>query len=133
MTNNNPTDYGDPLTLPYWQAAERHVLMIQHCSDCGHYQFYPRPFCLLCESDHVEWVESKGKGVVYASTTVHLSVSTGVEPPYQVVLVELDEGVRLLANIVEGNCDMADRVEVTWRQREGLPPLPVFRACPRCS
>jgi len=70
MTDQAPTMYGDPLTQPFWQAAERHVLMIQHCADCGHDQFYPRPFCMQCESDHVEWVESKGKGVVYASTTV---------------------------------------------------------------
>ncbi len=130
MTNQDPTmKYGDALTQPFWRAAERHVLMIQHCADCGHHQFYPRPFCLQCESEHVGWVESKGKGVVYASTTVYLDVSTELEPPYQVVLVELDEGVRLLANTVDGNCNMDDRVEVAWRQREGFPPLAVFRAC----
>jgi len=131
MTNQDPIPYGDPLSQPFWRAAERHVFMIQRCEDCGHSQFYPRPFCMQCESDHVEWVESQGQGIVYSSTTVHLTVSDEMEPPYQVALVELDEGVRFLANIVEGDCDIEDRVEVTWRQREGLPPLAVFRACSR--
>jgi uncharacterized OB-fold protein len=48
-------------------------------------------------------------------------------PPYQVALVTLAEGPRLLAGIEGADCKIGDAVKVAWRQRENLPPLPVFR------
>jgi uncharacterized OB-fold protein len=47
-------------------------------------------------------------------------------PPYQVAIVELDEGPRLLAGIVGGDGSIGNRVEIRWRERENLPPLPMF-------
>lgn len=119
--------YGDALTRPFWEAARRHELLIQYCPDSDRYQFYPRPFDLATGSDNVEWVAARGTGVVHSLTTVHLPVSELLEPPYVVALIELDEGVRMVANIVEGECAIGDRVEVTWYERDGLPPLPMFR------
>jgi hypothetical protein len=114
------------LTIPFWDAAERHELLIQYCPDSGRYQFYPRPFDLETGSDNVEWVQAKGTGTVYSLTEVHLKILDELDPPYQVAIVELDEGPRLLSNIVNGEAKIGDRVQVTWREREDAPPLPVF-------
>jgi uncharacterized OB-fold protein len=120
------TSYGDALTRPFWDAARQHRLIIQRCADCGAYQFYPRPFCLQCQSDHVAWVDAGGTGEVYAITTVRMNVMPELPPPYQVAIVELDEGPRLLGGITDGDGAIGDRVEIRWRDREGLPPLPLF-------
>ena len=116
----------DPTTVPFWEAAERRELLIQRCTECGAHQFYPRPFCLECNALEVEWVTAGGGGTVYSMTVVHLPVSKEFEPPYAVLLVDLDEGPRLLGNLLEGECAIGDRVRVAWRERVDGPPVPAF-------
>jgi uncharacterized OB-fold protein len=118
---------------PYWEAALRHKLLIQRCMTCGRHQFYPRPFCLACSDERIEWVESAGQGTIYSATTVFMAVLPELEPPYVVAVVELDEGPRITTNIVgpDGipeNCQIGSRVWLAWRDRGtgSLPPLPVF-------
>lgn len=123
--NANP-EYGDALSAPFWEAAGRHELVLQQCAACGHWQFYPRPFCLECQSDHVVWQQAAGTGTVYSQTTVNIQIAPEFTPPYIVAVVELDEGPRLTTNIVNGATAIGDRVRVTWRAREDAPPLPVF-------
>lgn len=114
----------DPTTRPYWQAAGERRLLVQRCGSCAAHQFYPRPFCTSCQSVDVDWVEVRGTGSVYSMTTVHVSVTSWLEPPYVVALVELDEGPRLLTNLVGEPCRIGDRVEVRWGVRDGvLVPL----------
>jgi uncharacterized protein len=114
------------MTAPFWDAATRGELLIQRCPACGAFQFYPRPFCLACQAADPEWVASAGVGSVHAMTTVHLRVDPALEPPYVVAVVELDEGPRLVTNLVGEPAAIGDRVRVAWREREGAPPLPVF-------
>jgi uncharacterized protein len=121
-------EFADPVTEPFWRACAEHRLVVQRCGYCGHHQFYPRPHCLSCESDRLEWVESQGRGTVYSVTTVRVPVTEELKPPYLLALVDLDEGVRLLTNIVGETAAIGDSVELEWRGREGLPPLPVFKA-----
>lgn len=117
---------GDPTHRPFWDAATRRVLVIQRCADCGQHQFYARPFCIRCQSDAVSWSAVSGAGTVYSITTVRKQWVPGFTPPYMVAVVELDEGPRLLTNIVNGEARIGTRVRVTWRDRSGLPPVPVF-------
>lgn len=63
---------------------------------------------------------------MYSSTCVRKKWIPQFEPPYTVAIVELDEGPRLVTNIVNGYAKIGDRVRVTWRQRTGLAPVPVF-------
>ena len=126
MTENEASTYGDPLSRPFWAAAERRELLIQRCPDCGSHQFYPRPFCLACESENVEWVQASGEATIYSLTTIHIPVTVDLEPPYIAALVELEEGPRLLTNIIGEEAAIGGRVRLTWREREQLPPLPVF-------
>lgn len=116
----------DPTTEPFWQACAEGRLTVQRCTACGSHQFYPRPFCLSCEATSLEWVEVSGSGAIYSLTTVRIPVIDELPPPYLLALVDLDEGPRLLTNIEARSASIGDRVKVAWRQRAGLPPLPVF-------
>ena len=116
----------DPTHLPFWEAAARRELVVQECGSCGHKQFYGRPFCLSCEADAVRWVAVSGNGTVYSATRVWRSWVADFEPPYTVAIVELDEGPRLVTNIVNGEARIGARVRLAWRERQGLPPVPVF-------
>jgi uncharacterized OB-fold protein len=118
---------GDPTTAPFWRAAREHRLVVQRCGSCGACQFYPRPFCLSCFGLTLDWIEASGRATVYTKTTVRVPVTDELPPPYVVAIVTLDEGPRLTANLVGDEPEIGDRVSVTWRERQGLPPLPVFQ------
>ena len=118
--------YGDALSAPFWEAASAHRLVLQHCDACGAHQFYPRPFCLACESDELRWVDAAGSGTIYSMTTVRLAMLPELPPPYVVAVVQLDEGPRLTSNIVGDGAVIGGRVRLAWRERDQLPPLPVF-------
>jgi uncharacterized OB-fold protein len=126
MTSNKKEPYGDPITYPFWEAAERHELLIQHCPECDSYQFYPRPFCLACNTSNVEWVQAKGGATIYSLTTVHVQIAPQLNPPYVAAVIELDEGPRMLTNIEGGSPRIGDRVKLAWREREDAPPLPIW-------
>jgi uncharacterized OB-fold protein len=127
----NPViDWADPTTEYFWESARAHRLVIQQCTRCLTHQFYPRPFCLACDSDDVTWVASSGRGTVYSRTTIHLPASPdlGFTGPYIAAIVELDEGPRLLTNLTSSDSVIGGRVQVAWRDREGQAPVPVFDA-----
>jgi uncharacterized OB-fold protein len=117
--------FADATTASFWEGAARGDLLIQRCRSCAEFQFYPRPFCLACGAADPVWVAAAGQGTVYAMTTVHLQVDPTLEPPYVVGIVTLDEGPRLVTNLI-GNPAIGDRVRVSWRERRELPPLPIF-------
>lgn len=123
--------FGDPSTAYFWESAQRGELAIQRCQDCLAHQFYPRPFCLTCDSERVEWVKAAGTGTIYSLTTVRIATMPDLVPPYVVVLVDLDEGPRLVGNLADDRpARIGDRVRVAWRARDDMPPLPIFQAEP---
>lgn len=92
-------------TKPFWEACQRHELLIQRCSHCGTFRHPPRPLCHKCNSGGTEWVKITGKGIVYSYTVVHNNPTPGFEKdlPVPIVLVELPEAgkVRMVSNIVD--------------------------------
>lgn len=126
MTDRLVPPYGDPPSQPFWAAAWKRVLMVQCCRDFGGHQFYPRPFCLACQSDDISWQAVNGTGRVYSMTEVHMAPGPEFMPPYYVAAVELDEGPRLVNNLIGSDRCIGDPVRVTWRDRDGAPPLPLF-------
>jgi uncharacterized OB-fold protein len=126
MSAAETEEYGDPTTRHFWAGAREHRLLIQRCAKCGHHQFYPRPFCLECQSDEVEWVEASGFGTIYSMTTVRVQIAPEFRPPYRVAVVALDEGPRMVGGVIGAECGIGARVRATWRDREGLPPLIAF-------
>jgi len=103
--------YEGPLPKPdqdsqvYWEAARRHELVLQQCSSCQRFRFYPRIICPYCFSDTFEWRQVSGRGTVYSFTVIHRPPFPAFRDkvPYVLALVELDEEVRMMSNIV--NCD----------------------------
>ncbi|HMN51641.1 MAG TPA: Zn-ribbon domain-containing OB-fold protein [Xanthobacteraceae bacterium] len=105
-------------TDPFWQAAQKRELVIQYCKDSGKFQHYPRPVSIYTGKRNLEWRKVSGKGTIYAHTTIRIP-GPGLDGrlPLPVATVELDEGVRMIANIIE--TDAADikvgaKVEVAW-------------------
>jgi uncharacterized protein len=122
----------DNETRPFWDAAREERLLIQRCSRCGRHQFYPRPFCHVCWHDEVEWVEACGRATLYTWSVVHVNDLPPFPErvPYVAAVVELEEGPRMMTNIVD--CDFGDLragmpVEVTFRPTSDEFMLPLFR------
>lgn len=126
-----PTPKPTPDTLPFWEAATREELQIQHCNACQQYYFYPRPWCPKCGSDQVEWRVVTGN-----ATLVSYVINQRPLPPFDkdtpiiIGLVKLQEGPRMMTNIVDVEpspdnleLDMALKVKFTER---GDVKLPVF-------
>lgn len=133
MSNyDKPLPYVHGETRPFWEGAKRHELLIQRCGDCGKFYFYPRSLCPHCMSDNIEWVKVSGKGKIYSFTISH---RTGTLPfqkdiPYNIAIIELDEGVHMLSNVVE--CRNEDLrigmpVEVVFDDVTPEITLPKFR------
>ncbi|MEO1679620.1 MAG: Zn-ribbon domain-containing OB-fold protein [Pseudomonadota bacterium] len=123
-----PTIY--PETRHYWDGAKAGKLLLQRCRACNTTYFPPRPFCPACGSRDVEVIEASGRGTLYSYTISHLP-TPGYEPPFVVAVVMLEEGVKMLTNIVECpqepealTLDMP--LEVTFEARGDLA-IPQFR------
>jgi len=119
-------------TAHYWRAALHGRLEIQHCRDCARHQFYPRPFCTRCLSDQIEWVQASGRGRIYTYTVCHVAGHPAFEArvPYAIGMVELDEGVRMLAGIVDSDLArlaVGTRVQVCFERISDEIALPMFR------
>ena len=86
----------------YWEALARHELYFQRCRDCGTKRFYPRALCPACLSSATEWVRASGRGTVYSFTVTYQNQAPGFreELPYVLAIVELDEGVRMMTNVI---------------------------------
>lgn len=96
--------YIDQDNKAYWDAVKEHKLVLQHCSKCDKFYHPPRPMCPSCHSQEtLEWTPSKGKGIIYSfvNFTTDRMAYPAFKLPYAVVLVELEEGVRITANTHE--------------------------------
>lgn len=88
-----------PDTRHYWKAAARGVLALQRCVPCDRHYFYPRSHCPFCLGDQVEWTEASGRGVLHTYVISHVP-TPGFDGPFVIAIVELEEGPRMMSNIV---------------------------------
>ena len=81
--------------------------MIQRCNSCGEHQFYPRGVCSHCLSSELEWREASGKGTIYSYSVNHRAPHPGFadDLPFVLAIVELEEGPRMMTNIVVSDPD----------------------------
>ena len=118
---------------PYWDAAKQGRLLVKRCNACRRVHHYPRPFCPTCWSEDVEWQEVSGLGTVY---TYSIVFRNDLEPfsgwgAYVPAVVELDEGPRLMTNVVDCPHDdlaVGMKVRVSFRDLTDEWSAPVF--CP---
>jgi len=88
-----------PDTAPWWTGLDAGELLIQRCVHCGQLQHPPEPVCLACRGFDLSWIRSAGRGSVYSFVVYHEPRLPGFDYPYVVAVVELDEGVRLIAGL----------------------------------
>lgn len=93
----------DEETRPWWEALQRHELYVQKCRNCGDLRYHPRAQCTNCLSPRTEWVRCSGRGTVYTFTATYQNQGAGFREalPYIMAWVELEEGVKMLTNLVE--------------------------------
>ena len=130
---NKPLPEFRPETKPFWEAAKEHRLVIPRSRKTGEYFFYPRALSPGEDmSDDIEWVESGGKGKVWTFSVHHMGPSKAYkgEPPYVVALVEMEEGVKMMSNIVDvdpRDVSIGMDVEVVFDDVTDEVTLPKFK------
>ena len=132
------TEYRKPIPQPspetqrFWEGCKRHELWLPYCKQCEQFFFYPRPFCPRCFSWEIEWRRASGRGTLYTYAIQYRAYVPGFEPPYVTAIVQLEEGPRLMTNLVEIEpdpaqirCDMP--LEVVFEDVNEEISLPKFR------
>jgi uncharacterized OB-fold protein len=122
MSNELPAPIVNADSAPYWEGARADKLLLQKCGDCGTLRFFPRYLCTECGSDHTDWTEASGRGTVHSFTIVHRAAfpEFQAQTPYVVALIDLEEGPRMMTNIVGDDAlDVAigDEVTVEFEER----------------
>lgn len=129
-----PAPFVLPEVKPYWEGTAAGKLLLPKCQDCGSLIWFPRPFCPECASTRVEWVQASGRGTVYSYTVNRRGVAdmsayreAGV---YVLAYVELDEGPRIMTNIVDCDPDsvrIGQKVELVFHDTGEGTALARFR------
>ena len=123
-----------PEAKPYWDGLREGKLMLPECNDCGKAFFYPRIACPNCHSRNVGWVQASGKGKLYSFQIAYRALNPAfkIPPPYVLAMVELEEGPRLMSNLINVEadpdvikCDMA--VEVVFEKQTNEVTIPLFQ------
>ena len=130
-----PLPKSDPVTAPFWESLRRGKVKVQCCGDCKSFAFYPRALCPACGSRNLAWTPVSGKGHIYSLTIVARGRGPGTfknDSPYVVALVELDEGCRMMTNIVDVAANSEDlkigmAVEIVYDCVTEDVTLPKFR------
>jgi uncharacterized protein len=122
----------DDASQPWWDATAEGRLLIVRCRTCGEAHYYPRPFCPRCGADDVSWEEASGDATLYTWSVIHQNdlPPFGQKVPYVAAIVDLEEGPRMMTNVV--GCDFDDlrvgmKLHVEFEDiGEGFN-IPVFR------
>lgn len=129
---DKPLPIVDPESAPYWTGLKERRLILKRCRDCGRHHFYPRALCPHCHSDALEWADARGTGSVYSYTVARRPAGPAfkADAPYVVAVVELDEGARMMTNIVTDDVEsvrIGQRVAVHFEAVTEEVTLPKFR------
>jgi uncharacterized protein len=137
LDDSMPRNHLPALTLEnafFWRAGESGRLRFMRCRACGYYIHPPLPICPLCKSREVRDEPVSGRGQILSYTINRQVWEKGLEAPYVIAIVELDEqpGLRLTSNII--NCDLNEvvigmRVRVLFEHCEDVW-LPLFEPDP---
>ena len=113
----------------YWQGLREGKLLLQKCNQCGTFRHPPQPMCEACQSLQWSCVASKGLGTIYSYTVIHYPEIPPFDYPNAIVLVDMDEGVRLAYQLVDVAPDaiqIGARVKTRIDEVQPGLSLPVF-------
>jgi uncharacterized OB-fold protein/acyl dehydratase len=119
-----------PDTAFFWEGAANGELLIQRCAACGTLRHPARPMCGRCGSLEWDTVRSSGRGEVYSFVVMHHPIVPAFEMPYVVALIQLEEGTRLVSNLVDiepADVRIGLPVEVVFTRVDDEMTLPLFR------
>lgn len=127
-----PLPVMEGLAGEFYEWCRRGELRVQRCLSCQSWRHPPREMCAECGGWDWEWAKSGGRGRVFSWTTSTRALHPAFKPeaPYAAVVVEMDEGVRLLSRVVDCVPDeltIAMRVEVVFERATDEIALPYFR------
>lgn len=117
----------------FWDGVAAGELRIQRCQSCKELRHPPGPMCPNCRSTEWDWVISSGQGTIYSFAIHHHPPLPGIEPPHAVVLVELEEGVRFLAEtqgMTHRDVRIGMPVTLTFKQIDEELTVPAFAPAP---
>jgi len=100
-----PLPTPDADSRAYWQGLKDGKLLLQHCSDCRHVQFYQQSICRTCGGENLVHRAASGRGTVHSFSVVHRAPGPAFkqDTPYAILLVELDEGPRMISSLVDAD------------------------------
>ena len=118
-----PVPVPDRDTQPFWDGCARGELLIQRCGACGRFLWQPRPVCSNCQTPGPEWTKVSGDGVVASWTVMRPPTLPAYAEmvPFVILLVELEEGVRLLGYLVDDDGRLLKTDGVAEGVRMGAP------------
>lgn len=127
-----------PGTQPFWEGTQAGELRLQVCDGCGMHVLYPRPHCHHCGAQALSWVRASGRARLHSYVINHLPMpGWSGQTPYVIAVVELEEGPRMMSNVVGVLPDPAHLpldmpLEVVFEPR-GEFMLPLFRPATEAS
>ena len=122
---------------PFWDGLANQLLLIPKCNDCGHLFMYPKAYCPNngCFSSNLDWEQVSGSGNLFSYTIVHRSADVrfqeiAAQKPYIFALIELEEGPKLISNLVNvdiDNLEVGMPVEIIFEKINDDITLPKFQ------
>ena len=99
-----PLPTPDADTAAFWSGLHNGKLLLQHCTDCGHVQYYQQATCRACGRENLVHRAASGRGKVHSFSVVHRAPGPAfkADVPYAVILVELEEGPRMISTFTGG-------------------------------
>jgi uncharacterized OB-fold protein len=126
-----PLPVPDEDSQPFWDYCREGELRAQRCVSCGCLRYPPRPTCPNCGSTEIEWQRLSGRGKVYTYAISHQAIHPALvdRVPFTTIVVELEEGLLMTSNLVEGSppVQIGTPVEVTFERVTDEITLPRFK------
>ncbi|MBS0641613.1 MAG: Zn-ribbon domain-containing OB-fold protein [Proteobacteria bacterium] len=132
QTATKPIPVPDDISAPFFDGARQGRLMLQHCTACSKWSFPVRERCPHCFAPKLEWRAASGRGTLYTFTIMHQVMNPGFASsvPYNVAQVDLEEGVRMVSNVIGISNDalkVGMKLEAVFEDVGENVSLPKFR------
>ena len=132
QTPAKPVPVPDAIGAPFFDGAREGRLMLQHCTSCDAWSYPVRERCPHCFAAKLTWRRASGRGSLYTFTIMHQVMNPGFASavPYNVAQIDLDEGVRMISNVVcidNGALRIGMRLEAVFEAVGDGVSLPKFR------
>lgn len=105
-----PLPIADGDSQAFWDGLKTGQLLLQHCTDCAHVQYYQQRICRQCQSENLQHKAASGRGTIHSYSVVYRAPGPAFKQdvPYAVLLIDLEEGPRMISSLVGKDFDALD-------------------------